>query len=158
MYLCGENGEAKQTVAQMAIKLGLTVLDKGSLSSARELEDFPLKLFPEWRLPLSIAAGLSAFFLFYLLIRDVIYAYVEEKNEISYRMMVALANKVKTCPLYLVYYGIIVFILTGVLLKCLSDVSNCSTRYAVSLLPAWCYSCFFSTLQRNQIQVRSSHK
>ncbi|MED6279737.1 hypothetical protein CHARACLAT_003778 [Characodon lateralis] len=78
----------------MATKLGLTVLDKGSLSAARELEDFPLKLFPEWRLPLSIAVGLTAFFFFYLFIRDVIYAYVEEKTEISYRIMVSLANKV----------------------------------------------------------------
>ncbi|XP_016516458.1 metalloreductase STEAP4-like [Poecilia formosa] len=94
VFLCGESGEAKQAVAHLATKLGLTVLDKGSLSAARELEDFPLKLFPEWRLPLSIAVGLSAFFFFYLLIRDVIYAYVEKKNEISYRIMVALANKV----------------------------------------------------------------
>ncbi|KAM4735251.1 metalloreductase STEAP4-like [Anableps anableps] len=94
VYLCGENGEAKQTVAHMATKLGLTVLDKGSLSAARELEDLPLKLFPEWRLPLSIAVGLTAFFFFYLLIRDVIYEYVEKKNERSYRIMVSLANKV----------------------------------------------------------------
>uniref|UniRef100_A0A3B3XNT2 Pyrroline-5-carboxylate reductase catalytic N-terminal domain-containing protein n=1 Tax=Poecilia mexicana TaxID=48701 RepID=A0A3B3XNT2_9TELE len=94
VFLCGESGEAKQAVAHLATKLGLTVLDKGSLSAARELEDFPLKLFPEWRLPLSIAVGLTAFFFFYLLIRDVIYAYVEKKNEISYRIMVSLANKV----------------------------------------------------------------
>ncbi|MEQ2255839.1 hypothetical protein ILYODFUR_018080 [Ilyodon furcidens] len=78
----------------MATKLGLNVLDKGSLSAARELEDFPLKLFPEWRLPLSIAVGPTAAFFFYLFIRNVIYAYVEEKTEISYRIMVSLANKV----------------------------------------------------------------
>uniref|UniRef100_A0A3Q3ANG0 STEAP family member 4 n=1 Tax=Kryptolebias marmoratus TaxID=37003 RepID=A0A3Q3ANG0_KRYMA len=94
VYLCGDSAEAKQAVAQMATKLGLSVLDKGSLSAARELEDFPLKLFPEWRLPLSVALGLTAFFFFYLLIRDVIYAYVEKKDEISYRIMVSLANKV----------------------------------------------------------------
>ncbi|KAM9723528.1 metalloreductase STEAP4-like [Menidia menidia] len=94
VYLCGDSTEAKQAVAQMATKLGLTVLDKGSLSAARELEDFPLKLFPEWRLPLAIALGLSAFFFFYLLIRDVIYAYVENGNDISYRIIVSLANKV----------------------------------------------------------------
>lgn len=79
----------------MSTKLGLTVLDKGSLSAARELEDFPLRLFPEWRLPLRVAIGLTAFFFFYLLIRDVIYAYVEKKTDISYRIMVSLANKVK---------------------------------------------------------------
>ncbi|PWA33511.1 hypothetical protein CCH79_00007670 [Gambusia affinis] len=80
VFLCGESEEAKQAVAQLATKLGLTVLDKGSL-------------FPEWRLPLSKAVGLTAFFSFYLLIRDVIYAYVEKKDEISYRIMLSLANK-----------------------------------------------------------------
>ncbi|XP_015225522.1 PREDICTED: metalloreductase STEAP4-like [Cyprinodon variegatus] len=97
VYLCGESEEAKQAVARMATKLGLTVLDKGSLSAARELENFPLQLFPDWRLPLSIALGLTAFFFFYLLIRDVIYAYVEKNNDISYRIMVSLTNKV--CPI-----------------------------------------------------------
>uniref|UniRef100_A0A3P9Q4S1 STEAP family member 4 n=1 Tax=Poecilia reticulata TaxID=8081 RepID=A0A3P9Q4S1_POERE len=94
VFLCGESGEAKQAVAHLATKLGLTVMDIGSLSAARELEDFPLKLFPEWRLPLSIAVGLTVFFFFYLLIRDVIYAYVEKKDEISYRIMVSLTSKV----------------------------------------------------------------
>ncbi|KAG7242068.1 hypothetical protein INR49_024114, partial [Caranx melampygus] len=94
VYLCGNSAEAKRAVAEMATKLGLTVLDRGSLSAARELEDFPLQLFPEWRLPLRVAIGLSAFFFFYLLIRDVIYAYVEQGKDISFRIMVSLANKV----------------------------------------------------------------
>uniref|UniRef100_A0A3B5MPQ6 STEAP family member 4 n=1 Tax=Xiphophorus couchianus TaxID=32473 RepID=A0A3B5MPQ6_9TELE len=95
VFLCGESEEAKQAVAHLASKLGLTVLVKGSLSA--ELEDLPLKLFPEWRLPLSIAVGLTSFFFFYLLIRDVIHAHVENKDEISYRIMVSLANKL--CPI-----------------------------------------------------------
>lgn len=99
VYLCGNSAEAKQAVAEMATKLGLTTLDRGTLSAARELEDFPLRLFPEWRLPLLVAVGLIAFFFFYLLIRDVIYAYVEKGNDISYRIMISLANKVKICPL-----------------------------------------------------------
>uniref|UniRef100_A0A3B4Z5U9 Metalloreductase STEAP4-like n=1 Tax=Stegastes partitus TaxID=144197 RepID=A0A3B4Z5U9_9TELE len=94
VYLCGNNAAAKQAVAEMATKLGLAVLDRGSLSAAREIEDFPLRLFPEWRLPLCVALGLTAFFFFYLLIRDVIYAYVEKDQNISYRIMVSLANKV----------------------------------------------------------------
>uniref|UniRef100_A0A8C4ENP5 STEAP family member 4 n=1 Tax=Dicentrarchus labrax TaxID=13489 RepID=A0A8C4ENP5_DICLA len=94
VYLCGNSAEAKQAVAKMATKLGLTVLDRGTLSAARELEDFPLQLFPEWRLPLRVAIGLIAFFFFYLLIRDVIYAYAEQKKDISFRIMVSLANKV----------------------------------------------------------------
>ncbi|XP_041649276.1 metalloreductase STEAP4-like [Cheilinus undulatus] len=94
VYLCGNSAEAKQAVGEMATKLGLTVVDKGSLSAAGELEDFPLRLFQEWRLPLCIALGLIAFFFFYLLIRDVIYAAVEQDRNISYRIMISLANKV----------------------------------------------------------------
>uniref|UniRef100_A0A3Q4HAT9 STEAP family member 4 n=1 Tax=Neolamprologus brichardi TaxID=32507 RepID=A0A3Q4HAT9_NEOBR len=93
VYLCGNN-EAKRDVAEMATKLGLTVVDKGSLSAAKEVEDFPLELFPEWRMPLYVAFGLSAFFFLYLVIRDVIYAYVENDEDISYRIMISLANKI----------------------------------------------------------------
>ncbi|XP_010785968.1 metalloreductase STEAP4-like [Notothenia coriiceps] len=94
VYLCGNSAEAKRAVAEMSTKLGLTVLDKGSLSAAGELEDFPLQLFPEWRLPLRVAVSLTAFFFFYLVIRDVVYGYVEQDKDISYRIMVSLANKV----------------------------------------------------------------
>lgn len=94
VYLCGNSAEGKLTVAEVATKLGFTALDKGSLSAARELEDFPLQLFPEWRLPLRVAFGLTALFFFYVLIRDVIYAYVVQGKDISFRIMVSLANKV----------------------------------------------------------------
>lgn len=94
VYLCGNSAEAKQAVAETATKLGLTVLDRGSLSAARELEDFPLQLFPEWRLPLQLCFGLTVFFFFFLLTRDIIYTYVEQKKDISFRIMVSLANKV----------------------------------------------------------------
>nr|XP_020468445.1 metalloreductase STEAP4-like [Monopterus albus] len=94
VYLCGNSPEAKQMVVEVATKLGFTVLDRGSLYAARELEDFPLQLFPEWRLPLRVAVGLSASFFFYVLIRDVIYEYVEQGKDTSFRIMVSLANKV----------------------------------------------------------------
>ncbi|KAM9782893.1 metalloreductase STEAP4 [Neosynchiropus ocellatus] len=94
VYLCGNSADAKQAVAAVATKLGFVVVDRGSLSAAGELEAFPLQLFPEWRLPLRIAFGLIAFFFFYLLTRDVIFAYVERGTDISFRIMVSLANKV----------------------------------------------------------------
>uniref|UniRef100_A0A8D3BBL5 STEAP family member 4 n=1 Tax=Scophthalmus maximus TaxID=52904 RepID=A0A8D3BBL5_SCOMX len=94
VFLCGNSAEANQAVAKTATKLGFTVLDRGSLSAARELEDFPLQLFPEWRLPLRVAVGLIAALFFYVLIRDVIYAKVELGKDISFRIMVSLANKV----------------------------------------------------------------
>ncbi|CAI5662474.1 unnamed protein product [Oreochromis niloticus] len=94
VYVCGNSLEAKQAVIEVATKLGFTVLDRGSLTAARELEDFPLQLFPEWRLPLKLATGLTAFFFFYLLIRDVIYSYVVNDKDVSFRIMASLANKV----------------------------------------------------------------
>lgn len=95
VYLCGSSTEAKQAVSEVATKLGLSVLDRGSLTAARELEDFPLELFPEWRLPLRLSLGLIVSFFFYLLLRDVVYTYVAEGKDISFRIMVSLANKVK---------------------------------------------------------------
>ncbi|XP_036820538.1 metalloreductase STEAP4-like [Oncorhynchus mykiss] len=95
VYICGESVEAKQAVMAVATKLGFSALDRGFLSVARELEDFPLQLFPQWRLPLYIATGLSAAFFFYLLIRDIIYAYVTQGKDISFRIMVSLANKIR---------------------------------------------------------------
>ncbi|MEQ2265592.1 Metalloreductase steap4 [Xenotaenia resolanae] len=94
VYLCGNSPEAKQAVAEIATKLGFNVQDRGSLSAARELEDFPLQLFPEWRLPMRLTIGLTAFFFFYLLVRDVIFAYVDQGKDNSFRIMVSLANKV----------------------------------------------------------------
>ncbi|KAF7658763.1 hypothetical protein LDENG_00008280 [Lucifuga dentata] len=94
VYLCGNSAEAKQAVGELATRLGLSVVDRGLLSAARELEEAPLQLFPEWRLPLRLAIGLTAFFFFYLLIRDIIYAYVEQGKDISFRIMVSLANEV----------------------------------------------------------------
>ena len=95
VYICGDSAEAKQMVADLSTSMGLSVVDRGSLSASRELEDFPLQLFPQWRLPLCLATGLTAFFFFYLLIRDVVYAAVEQKKDISYRIILTLANKVQ---------------------------------------------------------------
>ncbi|XP_066532462.1 metalloreductase STEAP4 [Hoplias malabaricus] len=93
VLICGDNAEAKQGVVDIAHSLGLNALDRGSLRAASELEDIPLQLFPMWRLPFRIAVGLLAAFFFYVLIRDVIYASATEGKDISFRIMVSLANK-----------------------------------------------------------------
>ncbi|KAL2084156.1 hypothetical protein ACEWY4_019674 [Coilia grayii] len=94
VFVCGDDPKAKQAVVDIAHSLGLTAQDRGSLRAAGELEDIPLQLFPLWRLPLWIAGGLLAAFYFYLVCRDVIYAYVKDGKDISFRMMISLANKV----------------------------------------------------------------
>ncbi|KAG9341044.1 hypothetical protein JZ751_019798 [Albula glossodonta] len=94
VLVCGHNYEAKQMVKDIAQNLGFTALDKGSLQAAAELEDYPLQLFPMWRLPVALATGLIVFFFLYLLARDVIYAAVQDGKDISFRVMVSLPNKV----------------------------------------------------------------
>ena len=106
VFLCGDSSEAKRTVADLSGRLGLSVVDRGSLLASRELEDFPLQLFPLWRLPLRLAAGLAAFFFFYVLTVDVIYSAATVKPEDrvqdrSFRIMVSLANKVYNMLLYI---------------------------------------------------------
>ncbi|KAJ8291006.1 hypothetical protein GJAV_G00020310 [Gymnothorax javanicus] len=93
VFVCGDNSEAKQMVVDIAHSLGLTALDKGSLRAAGEIEDYPLQLFPMWRLPMIVATGLTAFFFLYVLTYDVIYAAVVDGKDISFRIMVSLANK-----------------------------------------------------------------
>ncbi|XP_061099880.1 metalloreductase STEAP4 isoform X2 [Conger conger] len=94
VLICGDNDEAKQMVVDIAHGLGLTALDKGSLRAAGEIEDYPLQLFPLWRLPVAVATGLIAAFFFYVLTRNVIYTAVTDGKDISFRIMVSLANKV----------------------------------------------------------------
>nr|XP_055066132.1 metalloreductase STEAP4 [Misgurnus anguillicaudatus] len=93
VLVCGDRADAKQLVVDIAHGLGFTVLDKGSLKAAAELEDLPLQLFPLWRLPLCIAMGLTAFIFFYALTRTVIYERVTNGKDIAFRIMISLANK-----------------------------------------------------------------
>lgn len=94
VYLCGSSAVAKQAVAEVATKLAFTVQDRGALTAAKELEDFPLQLFPEWRLPLRLALGLVTSIFVYVLVADVVHAAAFQGTDRSFRIMVSLANKV----------------------------------------------------------------
>lgn len=93
VLVCGDRADAKQLVMDIAQALGFTVLDKGSLKAAAELEDIPLQLFPLWKIPFRISIVLTAFIFFYVLIRDVIYERVTNDKDIAFRIMISLANK-----------------------------------------------------------------
>lgn len=94
VLICGNNVEAKQSVVDIIHSLGLTAVDRGSLRVASELEDLPHQLFPLWRLPLGISAGLLLALFVYVVIRDVVYARVVDNKDKSFRIMISLANKV----------------------------------------------------------------
>lgn len=88
--------EAKQMVMDIVRALGLTPLDQGSLLAAQEIENYPLQLFPMWKFPIFLSLGLTAFFFFYCLIRDVIYSYVYENKDYSFFIAISIPNRI--CP------------------------------------------------------------
>uniref|UniRef100_A0A2P2HYS5 Metalloreductase STEAP4 n=1 Tax=Hirondellea gigas TaxID=1518452 RepID=A0A2P2HYS5_9CRUS len=66
---CGNNAAAKCEVARMIRSLGFTPEDRGNIEQAKQIEDIPFSFFPQWRLPIIIAAIVMAFFWIILVIR-----------------------------------------------------------------------------------------
>uniref|UniRef100_A0A8C6DR15 STEAP4 metalloreductase n=1 Tax=Moschus moschiferus TaxID=68415 RepID=A0A8C6DR15_MOSMO len=94
VFICGNDSKAKQRVMDVVRSLGLTPLDKGSLVAANEIENYPLQLFPMWKFPFYLSAVLCVFFFFYCVIRDVIYPYVYEKRDRTFRLPISIPNRV----------------------------------------------------------------
>ncbi|NXH17133.1 STEA4 Metalloreductase, partial [Bucco capensis] len=97
VFVCGDDMEAKQMVMDLIRALGLTPLDQGSLLAAQEIENYPLQLFPMWKLPVFLSLGLTTFFFFYCLVINVIYPYVNEKKDFSFFIAISIPNQV--CPI-----------------------------------------------------------
>ncbi|XP_042540503.1 metalloreductase STEAP4 isoform X1 [Dipodomys spectabilis] len=94
VFVCGNDGKAKQRVVDIVRTLGLTPLDQGSLLAANEIENYPLQLFPMWRLPFYLSAALGLFFFSYCVLRDVIYPYINEKQDSTFRLAISIPNRV----------------------------------------------------------------
>ncbi|XP_007076799.1 metalloreductase STEAP4 isoform X1 [Panthera onca] len=94
VFVCGNDSKAKQRVMDIVRTLGLTPLDQGSLMAAKEIENYPLQLFPMWKFPFYLSAFLCVFFFFYCVIRDVIYPYVNGGKDRTFRMAISIPNRV----------------------------------------------------------------
>ncbi|XP_015279626.1 PREDICTED: metalloreductase STEAP4 [Gekko japonicus] len=96
VFVCGNDSKSKEKVMDIVRSLGLTPLDKGSLLAAKEIEDYPLQLFPMWKYPIYLSLGLAAFLFIYCLIRDVVYSYVTRNKDVSFFIAISIPNRV--CP------------------------------------------------------------
>ncbi|XP_036103462.1 metalloreductase STEAP4 [Molossus molossus] len=94
VLVCGNDSKAKQRVMDIVRSLGLTPLDQGSLIAASDIENYPLQLFPMWRFPFCLSAVLCVFFFVYSVIRDIIYPYVYDKKDNTFRLAVSIPNRV----------------------------------------------------------------
>ncbi|KAM4689532.1 metalloreductase STEAP4-like [Discoglossus pictus] len=94
VLVCSNDAKAKQMVMDIVRAIGLTPQDQGSLLAANDVENYPLQLFPMWRLPMYICAGLTIFIYLYCALTDVVYAAVTEGKDISFRLVISIPNKV----------------------------------------------------------------
>ncbi|XP_077346969.1 metalloreductase STEAP4-like [Lithobates pipiens] len=94
VFLCGDDAKAKEVVMDIVRSLGLTPLDQGSLLAAKEIENYPLQLFPMWRLPFYICSGFTILVFLYCLIFEVFHPLATNKEDTSYLIMISIANRV----------------------------------------------------------------
>lgn len=134
VFVCGNDSRAKQKVMDVARNLGLTPLDQGSLLAAKEIENYPLQLFPMWRFPFYLSAALCSFFFFYCVIREVIYPYVHEKEDHTFRLAISILNRV--CPITALMLLALVY-LPGVIAAILQLYHGTKYRRFPSWLDHW---------------------
>lgn len=94
VFVCGDDSTSKQMVMDISRSLGLSPLDQGSLLAAKEVENYPLQLFPMWRLPMYIALGLTVFLFIYCVVTIVIFTRVNDGQDVSFRIAISIPNKV----------------------------------------------------------------
>ncbi|XP_067843384.1 metalloreductase STEAP3-like isoform X2 [Heptranchias perlo] len=97
VMICSDSQEARCIVADMARNMGFIPVDVGSLSSAKEIENLPLRLFPLWKIPVLLALGLFLFFYIYNFIRKVIHPYVIKGQNTFYKIPIDLVNVTLPC-------------------------------------------------------------
>ncbi|XP_069815620.1 metalloreductase STEAP2 isoform X3 [Dendropsophus ebraccatus] len=68
-------------------------IDMGTLSSSREIENLPLRLFTPWKGPVVIAISLATFFFVYSFIRDIIHPYFKSQQSDFYKIPIEIVNK-----------------------------------------------------------------
>ncbi|MEE6466679.1 hypothetical protein FKM82_007023 [Ascaphus truei] len=94
VFVCANDSKAKHMVMDIIRAVGLIPQDQGSLLAAKEIENYPLQLFPMWRLPIYICAGLTILVFLYCILTDVVYTAVTEGKDISFRIAISIPNKV----------------------------------------------------------------
>ncbi|KAL4635301.1 metalloreductase STEAP2-like [Arapaima gigas] len=93
VYVCSNSAEARFQVMELVRRLTFEPVDMGTLSSARDIEDLPLRLFGAWRGPVLSAVALSVFFFGYAFARDVLHPYLHGRQSYFYKIPVEVVNR-----------------------------------------------------------------
>lgn len=92
VLICSDSSRAKSAVLQICRSLGFIPVDMGRLSSAQEIENTPLYLFPLWRVPCLSTLGLFLLFYAYNFLRDVVHPYAMAGKSTFYKIPVEVVN------------------------------------------------------------------
>ncbi|XP_014012902.1 metalloreductase STEAP2 isoform X2 [Salmo salar] len=93
VYICSNSVEGRQQIMELTRQLNFTPVDMGALSSSREIENMPLRLFPDWKGPVLATVALSIFFFAYSFVRDIIHPYVKNKQSDFYKIPIEMVNR-----------------------------------------------------------------
>ncbi|XP_069504464.1 metalloreductase STEAP2 isoform X2 [Ambystoma mexicanum] len=93
VYICSNDVQARHQVMELARQLNFIPVDLGALSSSREIENVPLRLFTLWKGPVVVAVSLATFFFIYSFTRDVIHPYVRNQQSDFYKIPIEIVNK-----------------------------------------------------------------
>ncbi|XP_073437991.1 metalloreductase STEAP2 [Dendrobates tinctorius] len=93
VYICSNNVQARHHVIELARQMNFIPIDMGTLSSSREIENLPLRLFTPWKGPVVIAISLATFFFVYSFIRDIIHPYFKNQQSDFYKIPIEIVNK-----------------------------------------------------------------
>ncbi|KAL2088035.1 hypothetical protein ACEWY4_016863 [Coilia grayii] len=92
VLLCSDSVSAKNSVAQLSRNMGFIPVDLGRLSSARDIENAPLRLFPTWTRPILCALSLFLFFFLFNFLHDVLHPYITSGRNVFYKLSVETVN------------------------------------------------------------------
>ncbi|XP_038625298.1 metalloreductase STEAP2 [Tachyglossus aculeatus] len=93
VYICSNHIQARRQVIELARQLDFIPVDLGALSSAREIENLPLRLFALWRGPVVVAVSLATFFFLYSFVRDVIHPFARNQQSDFYKIPIEIVNQ-----------------------------------------------------------------
>ncbi|XP_051883971.1 metalloreductase STEAP3-like isoform X2 [Pristis pectinata] len=97
VMICSDSQEARCMVIEIARNMGFIPVDVGLLSSAREIENLPLRLFPSWKIPVILAVVLFVLFYLYTFIRKVVHPYVMKGQNTFYKIPIDVVNAALPC-------------------------------------------------------------
>uniref|UniRef100_A0A8C5Q3C6 STEAP3 metalloreductase n=1 Tax=Leptobrachium leishanense TaxID=445787 RepID=A0A8C5Q3C6_9ANUR len=100
VLICSDSSDAKSRVVSIARRMGFIPVDMGALCSACDIENMPLRLLPQWKIPVVLTVYLFVFFYCYNFVRGVLHPYFAENKNTFYKIPIDLVNVSIPCVAY----------------------------------------------------------